>query len=83
MTLDQIIYFEFCAVTGCLHICTNNHLFSEMNFDDFNHISSSRWGQFNVRNADCEALDKLQEEFDWYNFGITNGDEDSMVESTN
>ena len=28
------------------------------------------------------ALDKLQEEFDWYNFGITNGDEDSLVEST-
>lgn len=53
-----------------------------MNFDDFNHISSSRWGQFNVRNADCDVLDKLQEEFDWYNFGITNGDEDSMVESS-
>ena len=54
-----------------------------MNFDDFNHISSSRWGQFNVRNDDCEVLDKLQEAFDWYNFGITNGDEDSMVENSN
>ena len=50
-----------------------------MNYDDSNHISSSRWGQFNVRNADCEALDKLQEEFDWYNFGITNGDEDGYL----
>ena len=53
-----------------------------MNYNDINQISSSAWGQFGIRREDCAALDKLQEEFDWYNWGITNGDEDSMVESS-
>ena len=55
---------------------------ADMNYNDINQISSSAWGQFGIRREDCAALDKLQEEFDWYNWGITNGDEDSMVESS-
>ena len=53
-----------------------------MQFNDLNQISKARWGQFGIRREDCAALDKLQEAFDWYNWGITNGDEDSMVENT-
>ena len=43
-----------------------------------------RWGGgFGIRREDCEALDKLQEAFDWYNWGISEGHEDSMVENSN
>lgn len=54
----------------------------DMQYNDLNQISKSRWGQFGIRREDCAALDKLQEAFDWYNWGITNGDEDSMVENS-
>ena len=54
-----------------------------MQYNDLNQISKERWGQFGIRREDCAALDKLQEAFDWYNWGITNGDEDSMVENSN
>ena len=55
---------------------------SDMDYNDLNQISKARWGQFGIRREDCAALDKLQEAFDWYNWGITNGDEDSMVENS-
>ena len=52
----------------------------ELNYNDINQISESRWGAFGVRQADCAVLDKLQVAFDWYNWGITEGHEDSMNE---
>ena len=55
---------------------------ADMDYNDFNQVSKARWGQFGIRREDCAALDKLQEEFDWYNWGISEDHMDSMVENT-
>lgn len=50
-----------------------------MEYNDLNQISKERWGGgFGIRREDCEALDKLQEAFDWYNWGISEGHEDRI-----
>lgn len=55
-----------------------------MDFNDLNQISKERWGSgFGIRREDCKALDKLQEAFDWYNWGISEAHEDSMIENIN
>ena len=58
--------------------------YSAMNFEKFNAISSKRWVQAAIRQEwrECEILDKLHEQFNWYNFGMEGIDDDSMVENT-
>lgn len=56
--------------------------FAELNFEDFNQISNKNWGDFGTRNEDCDLLDQVHEQFNWYNWGITNDGEESINEKS-
>ena len=68
-------------------IPTENGILSykDMGYNKFNAISSKRWVQAAIRQdwAECEVLNKVHEEFNWYNFGMENPSSQSMVENEN
>ena len=58
--------------------------YEDMAYAKFNAVSSKRWVQTAIRQdwAECNVLDKLHEQFNWYNFGMDNPSSESMVENS-
>ena len=58
--------------------------------ETFNRMSEVEWtgeqpnpGQFTGAPYNCDLMDQIHDEFNWYNWGINELDDDSMIENTN
>lgn len=58
--------------------------------ETFNRMSETEWtgdtpnqGEFTGAPYNCDLMDQIHDEFNWYNWGVNEIDDDSMVENTN